>query len=141
VCSFFFKVVEEELETAYDSEEEPRYSEETEVEEMTTLVLNNIPKHYTQEKLVVELSKLSSFCNFVYLPISGKKNTCRNFAFANFATEEDAANMRLVLSSTGLPSMDGSEMKPLRVGYSALQGFEANVAQCVRNKLDFFCDI
>merc|ERR550514_211777 len=90
----------------------------------TTLMIRGIPKNYDQEMLQAEIEQMGFPVNFLYLP-PGKSKNNRSYGFANFETEEAAAEFLRVFD--GHSWRQGSASKLASVGYATLQGFEQNV--------------
>merc|ERR1719240_1547059 len=95
---------------------------EDEVEDkMTTIMVRHIPFRYTQEELMLEISKISPGFDFFYLPVQGRGNA--GYAVINFRTEKEAhvfmeafQNYRFRLHPNRIPTLLAE------VTYAANQG-------------------
>lgn len=99
----------------------------------TTLMIRNIPRKYTQQQLLVDLTAAYDFsggANFFYLPTD--LGTCRNlgYCFLNLTTPEQAVAVKSALHKRRLSSCAKSG---LSIGYADFQGLDANVRNVRRS--------
>lgn len=104
------------------------------VENVTSIMIRNIPRKCTQRMLVADLTDagFGETFDFVYLPtdISSAKNL--GYAFVNFIHPEYASSFREVFHKKHLSSMRGSRTG-LSVSPALIQGFDANVENVMKN--------
>jgi len=91
-------------------------------EARTTVMVRNIPFHYTQEMLLSEFPCRESF-DFLYLPQSVSSARNLSYAFINFRTEELALQFQQTWNQTRLAHF--ASRKPLNVIFSSIQGRDA----------------
>jgi len=67
----------------------------SETMDITTLMIRNVPRRYTEDAFVHEINKMAAPCdyNFLYLPWDTRKSANMGFAFVNFVSAEIAANV------------------------------------------------
>jgi len=88
----------------------------------TTLIIRNIPAHYTTEKLLEEWVPDSTF-NLVHLPWDIRKRQYRGFAFINFLTNQHA--WAFVQRWMGRKLRDHGGAHPLDINFAKVQGLTA----------------
>merc|ERR1712113_412539 len=104
-------------------------SKENAVEQRTTLMLRNLPNNYTRD-LLTELLDTHGYAqkyDFVYYPIDFQTSSGLGFAFVNFQTHADAAEIKAKLE--GFKKWAIPSSKVCTVGWSAAgqQGLDANI--------------
>jgi len=98
----------------------------------TTLMIRNIPVRYTQDMLLKEWPNDDGSYNFLYLPICIKRKCNASYCFLNFVTPQAALAFATVWHHKRL--MCYSSRKPLDISLADLQGLDANLSSCMRNK-------
>jgi len=100
------------------------------VEDPTTMVVRNIPRHQKRDQLEKRLEKTGFPCgiayNFLYLPYSLHSGQNLGYAFINFVTTELASDFSKKWNKQRLM---GSNLKsrPLNVSVAQVQGQDANL--------------
>jgi RNA recognition motif-containing protein len=97
-------------------------------QELTTLMLRNIPNDYTR-KMFLELldSKgLAGRYNFVYLPIDFNRMSGLGYGFVNFVSQADAQMARASLQGFSQWMVQSSKVCQVAWG-EPLQGLEAHI--------------
>jgi RNA recognition motif-containing protein len=120
--------------SSYDSRYLSRFSIESEfsasvADELTSIIIRNIPHGYTQEDLFNEVTSANVRFNFLCLISLRKSNTKRNpgFAFVNFASEEDAIKFRSIFNNYAWNN-PAKCRENARVDFAERQGFRNHVA-------------
>jgi len=98
----------------------------------TTLMVRNIPVRYTQDMLLKEWPNDDGSYNFLYLPICIKRKCNASYCFINFVTPQAALAFATLWHHKRL--MCFSSRKPLDISLADLQGLDANLSSCMRNK-------
>ena len=98
------------------------------VDEMTTVMLRNIPNKYTSVQLL-EVFRGYGFCpgefDFFYLPIDFRNKCNVGYCFVNFLTTERASEFMKALDSVRLPATNSTKVCTLC--WARVQGKHANV--------------
>ena len=99
-------------------------------QEITTLMIRNIPNRYTQQELIAELADLgfAGTFNFLYIPLD--KGTMSNvgYAFVNFVTKELASKCIETFQGYRFKRHRKTSGKVAAISAAHLQGLEANLA-------------
>jgi RNA recognition motif-containing protein len=113
-----------------------RFARQTdlEIEEMTTVMIRNIPCRYNQDWLISDIREVTEDFNFVYLPPSKRGEGCLGYAFVNFTTPESAQFFIQVFHTRPFTHQRNST-KCAEVVYAVLQGFEENVRFYKKSKV------
>lgn len=97
-------------------------------ENVTTVMMRNLPNKYSQHMLLEELNQegfLGTF-DFMYLPIDPETNANRGYAFINFTEPSFAWMLKLAYEGRKMGRFNSD--KVVSIAPAALQGFEANYA-------------
>eukprot|EP00931_Biecheleriopsis_adriatica_P018712 TRINITY_DN13003_c0_g1_i3.p1 TRINITY_DN13003_c0_g1~~TRINITY_DN13003_c0_g1_i3.p1 ORF type:complete len:383 (+),score=65.34 TRINITY_DN13003_c0_g1_i3:76-1224(+) len=95
-------------------------------EDVTTVMVRNIPNRYNQQLLLEEL-KTRGFLgcyDFLYVPIDPETQANRGYAFINFIDAQFAWMFRLAYEGRKMGSYNSEKL--VSVSPAKLQGFEAN---------------
>jgi RNA recognition motif-containing protein len=111
-----------------------RFARRNQDEEMTTVMIRNIPCKYNQDWLMQEISEVTEQFNFFYMPMARKSPGCLGYAFVNFVTEDDASEFLESFQGHRFPRQPNST-KRAEAAYAALQGFSKNVKFYQRSKV------
>lgn len=96
---------------------------------LTTLMMRNVPFHYSQCALMMEINRegfLGCF-DFFYVPKEPRTRKNRGFAFLNFESTHSAKAFYDYFNGRWLQNHEAEE--PVSVVPAVLQGFEANARQ------------
>jgi len=96
------------------------------IDGLTTLMLRNVPVHYSQSRLMMEINRagfLGCF-DFFYLPKDPRSHKNRGFAFLNFETTDSAKRFYEHFHGQRFQNHEVEEF--ICVVPADLQGFEAN---------------
>jgi len=105
------------------------------IDGLTTMMLRNVPVHYSQSRLMQEINRagfLGCF-DFFYLPMEGRSRQNRGFAFLNFETCDCAKRFFERFHGKSLQKQDADV---LSVFPADLQGFEANARRYANTRPD-----
>mmetsp|Transcript_8046 Transcript_8046/g.17996 ORF Transcript_8046/g.17996 Transcript_8046/m.17996 type:complete len:279 (-) Transcript_8046:33-869(-) len=121
------------------TEDTPRVEEPVpnEEETFTTVMLQNLPHGITQKGLMRHLDQagFAGAYDFCYMPTDFQTGSCRGFAFVNFTTPREAAE--LLQSWSGSNRMcSRSHHKALLVIYADIQGLPALLQRHSSRKFD-----
>ncbi|EER16440.1 hypothetical protein Pmar_PMAR021038 [Perkinsus marinus ATCC 50983] len=108
------------------TKEDKGSSGETE-EDLTTVMLRNIPNKYTQSGLLEAIDEkgFKTMYNFFYLPVDFKNGCNMGYAFINFAHHDYAVRFMEVFDGYQLPAV--RSVKICAVCWARVQGLERNV--------------
>lgn len=112
----------------------PRFAKPKAPEARTTVMIRNIPCRCTQEQLIEEISTVTTSFNFLYLPVSRKRDGTLGYAFVNFLRPEEAAYFVEVFQDHRFHRQPHSN-KRATVTFALLQGFKENVLFYRRSKV------
>lgn len=105
-------------------------------QEITTVLIRNLPKGLRQQELVTALDTtgfLDTY-DFAYLPCDFQSGQCRGYAFVNFLSPLDATRLkREWQGSTRFQWFPGDP--PLELKDAHVQGFEANAVMAQVGKI------
>ncbi|CAK0842611.1 unnamed protein product [Prorocentrum cordatum] len=101
-----------------------------------TVMIRQIPRHYTQLKFLAELScrGLHGLVDFIYFPFDVKKGTNVGFGFVNFTEPRHTERFRQEFDNVYLDMEMRNKEKPLRMHPAAVQGFQDNYSHFVSTK-------
>lgn len=107
-------------------------------DEKTTLMVRNVPRMYTLEKMV-EMWPCDGSYDILYLPYNCSIQRNLSYAFINFTSPAAAETFRRKWQKARLPGSLGKT--PLSVSYADVQGYKNNLKQfhkkrVVRNKME-----
>ncbi|KAF4676843.1 hypothetical protein FOL47_004777 [Perkinsus chesapeaki] len=109
----------------------PNYNQDSNsgetVEELSTVMLRNIPNKYTQSSLLEAIDEkgFRTMYNFFYLPVDFKNGCNMGYAFINFAHHDYAVRFMEVFDGYQLPAV--RSVKICAVCWARVQGLERNV--------------
>jgi hypothetical protein len=101
--------------------------------EKTTIMIRNIPNGMTQDMLLEEIMMVVPGVNFLYLPVSRRRQGNVGYAFVNFINGDKAEECLREFQNTKLSGHKSS--KTLDIGFAQLQGFKQNVRFYRRSKV------
>jgi hypothetical protein len=103
-------------------------------QDMTTIMIRNIPRKCTQRMLMVDVvaGGYESVVDFVYLPTDISSGRNLGYAFINFVHPHYAECFRESFHKKHLSSMRGSRAG-LSVSYAVIQGLESNIENVLKN--------
>lgn len=100
----------------------------------TTLMIRNVPGKMTQKELLKEIELTTPGCNFLYLPLSRRREGNVGYAFVNFKEPQLAVQFIGAFQDKIFTNHPNSK-KFADVGYATLQGFKENVKFYRRSKV------
>mmetsp|Transcript_10490 Transcript_10490/g.27786 ORF Transcript_10490/g.27786 Transcript_10490/m.27786 type:complete len:476 (-) Transcript_10490:180-1607(-) len=108
----------------------------TEEKEVTTLMIQNLPRRFGQQDLLRELDKagFENKYDFFYLPRDFTSGWCKGYAFVNFISASAANSLKDLwhgCHSIGI----GRRSRPLNVTIADIQGCRANAAMASSTKM------
>lgn len=106
--------------------------QQRDLQDAKTLMIRNIPVHYTQDMLLKEWPNDSGAYDFLYLPICIKRKRNASFCFVNFNSKEISLDFYKTWHKQRLQHFNTS--KPLDISPADVQGRDENLLQTVRNK-------
>lgn len=111
---------------------EERFRERSEFEEVTTLMIRNVPNRYDRVMLMQELDMLGfqSKYDFLYLPIDNATHWNVGYAFVNFDEPKDAENCMRALEGHQFFKFRQGKKRVAQVSVAHIQGLEQNLAHC-----------
>jgi hypothetical protein len=102
-------------------------------DEKTTLMVRNIPQGMSQNEMLEKLEEVVPGVNFLYLPVSRRRQGNVGYAFVNFINGDKAEECLREFQNTKLSGHKSS--KTLDIGFAQLQGFKQNVRFYRRSKV------
>lgn len=111
---------------------EQRFKERNQKEEVTTLMIRNVPNRYDRWTLMQELDELGfrGKYDFLYLPIDNATRWNVGYAFVNFDEPKDAHECMLTLDGHQFFRYRSSKKRVAQVSVAHIQGLEQNLAHC-----------
>mmetsp|Transcript_84454 Transcript_84454/g.192501 ORF Transcript_84454/g.192501 Transcript_84454/m.192501 type:complete len:306 (-) Transcript_84454:277-1194(-) len=109
-------------------------------EDVTTVMLRNIPNKYTLQLLLTEFNEegFANTADFVYMPIDTDFGVNRGYAFVNFRDPKWAVAFREAFQGRSMQRFRSA--KVVKVDRAMVQGFHPNLAK-VHNQLDKYVSI
>merc|ERR1719359_430932 len=104
------------------------------IEELTTVMIRNIPCKYTQHDLMEDITTITPLFNFVYLPQSKRIDGNIGYAFVNFTTPEVAQDFQERFNGFTFPKQPTSS-KIADVVFAVLQGLRENIKFYKKSKV------
>jgi len=126
----------EDLGTAEEQKHAGQEASVTSEDAVFTVMIRQIPRHYTQLKFLAELScrGLHGLVDFIYFPFDVKKGTNVGFGFVNFTEPRHTERFRQEFDNVYLDMEMRNKEKPLRMHPAAVQGFQDNYSHFVSTK-------
>jgi hypothetical protein len=118
-----------------------RFADKVEKDQVTTLMVRNIPNMYTRSMLVEELDSLGfeGDYDFIYLPIDKSTQWNVGYAFVNFKTSEAAKRCVTDVTDYTFNRFEHGSRKVAQISVAHIQGLERNLeyysktaVQCAR---------
>jgi len=118
-----------------------RFAEKVEQDQVTTLMVRNIPNMYTRSMLIEELDSLGfeGDYDFIYLPIDKSTQWNVGYAFVNFKTSEAAKRCVTDVTDYTFNRFEHGSRKVAQISVAHIQGLERNLeyysktaVQCAR---------
>jgi len=118
-----------------------KFGTHAEEQEITTLMVRNIPNLYTRTMLIEELDSLGfrGEFNFIYLPIDKSTEWNVGYAFVNFVDSNVAAQFTKIMTNYKFCQFDHGSGKVAQVSVAHIQGLQKNLehysntaVQCAR---------
>lgn len=103
-------------------------------QEVTTVMIRNVPNQYHRGMLMQELNRLGfrGKYDFAYLPIDRYTQLNVGYAFVNFDTTEDTQRFMKVMEGYVFTNVCRNKQKRLaQVSVAHIQGLEQNLAHCM----------
>lgn len=106
--------------------------ESGEPEEVTTLMIRNVPNRYTRDTLMRELDELgfAGAYDFVYLPVDSVTRCNVGYAFVNFEDPGEAARCQDTLQGYQFMWYRTWKRRVAHVSVAHIQGLEKNLEHC-----------
>jgi len=118
-----------------------RFAEKVEQDQVTTLMVRNIPNMYTRTMLIEELDSLGfeGDYDFVYLPIDKSTQWNVGYSFVNFKTSDAAKRCVTDVTDYTFNRFEHGSRKVAQISVAHIQGLERNLeyysktaVQCAR---------
>lgn len=103
---------------------------------ITTVMVRQIPRHYTQWMFLAEVNSggFEGLVDFIYVPVDAKKKINVRYGFLNFIEAKYARAFRDKFDGAFLGDKMKQEGKPLGVHPASVQGYEANFTRFATRK-------
>jgi hypothetical protein len=102
-----------------------------------TVMIRQIPRHYTQHMFLMEVNStgFEGLFDFLYLPFDSRKLINIGYGFVSFTQPQHARSFRDTFDGIMLGGETANAIKPLRVHPASVQGFDANYERFAATKM------